>query len=221
MRAVNNQSEAVWRDAQKHELDWWTEKRGRLTEPGFLEQKRAATLRIWATIRELLTREPPMVLEIGTGGDGFVNFIPEGYCVGLEPLLPEMKHRGIGIFSPSARFLKGVGERLPFRDRTFDVIFSYNVLDHMANPRRGLDESARVLRPGGILHILVDTYSLGFRLYRRLVRPDPMHPHTFTARQVRRWLSALGFRIVRDVSDRQTAGRRRHRSMRAFCVLEK
>jgi SAM-dependent methyltransferase len=40
--------------------------------------------------------------------------------------------------------------RLPFRDSTFDFIYSLGVLHHLADPAQGLSSLTRVLRPAGI-----------------------------------------------------------------------
>jgi SAM-dependent methyltransferase len=39
---------------------------------------------------------------------------------------------------------------IPYPDATFDIVFSDNVLEHLAEPRLVFAEVARVLRPGGI-----------------------------------------------------------------------
>jgi SAM-dependent methyltransferase len=41
------------------------------------------------------------------------------------------------------------GERIPFADGTFDVVFCKQVLEHVEDPRRVLAEVARVLAPSG------------------------------------------------------------------------
>ena len=211
----------IWHEAQERELGWWSGFQDKLTSVDFVERKRLEILQIWANVRRFVDTSVPRVLEIGAGGHAFVNFIPEAYCVGLEPLIFEMKRNGIGVFLPSARFVTGVGEHLPFRDNEFDVVFSYNVLDHTSDPRSGLDEIIRVLRRGGILHLYVDTYSLAFKLYRAFYRSDRMHPHTFTAHEIHRWLSRRGLRVVRDVSNERRVGRRRHRVVQVFCSRER
>ena len=211
-----------WKAAQNHELEWWSSLKDRLESPETRDRKREAAEEIWREIVSIpSTIGLRRVLEVGTGGDGWVNFLPPPYRVGLEPLLLDMKRRGVGIFDPSVRFVSGVGERLPFRDDSFDVVFSYNVLDHMADPERGLDELRRVLRKDGIMHFLVDTYSLAFLLYRRFYKPDPYHPNTFTLRRIRRMLDSRGFRVVIDRSDQVPRGRRRNIKFRVFCVREK
>lgn len=208
--------DAKWNTAQDRELEWWASRDETLSTPQRVDLKRRATLDIWDHVVRVMGSDPPRrVLEIGTGGDGFVNFIPNAFCVGLEPLLMRMKGAGIGLFAPEARFVLGVGERLPFRNDCFDVAFLYNVLDHVAQPGAILDETRRVLRHDGLLHVLLDTYSWSFSVYRAL-RPDPMHPHTFTPGRFREEMESRGFRVVDDLSDAQPKDLRRHLQVRAF-----
>jgi SAM-dependent methyltransferase len=46
----------------------------------------------------------------------------------------------------------GLGERLPFRDDSFDAVFSLNVLEHVKDPFTCAKEIARVLKPAGKLY---------------------------------------------------------------------
>jgi len=39
---------------------------------------------------------------------------------------------------------------LPFGDGSFDVVYSYNTFEHVAEPDKALGEALRVLRPGGL-----------------------------------------------------------------------
>jgi ubiquinone/menaquinone biosynthesis C-methylase UbiE len=41
-------------------------------------------------------------------------------------------------------------QELPFRPRSFDVVVAIYVLHHVPDPRRAINEMARVLRPGGV-----------------------------------------------------------------------
>tara|TARA_Y100000588_G_scaffold177714_1_gene191712 strand:- start:6018 stop:7136 length:1119 start_codon:yes stop_codon:yes gene_type:complete len=46
-----------------------------------------------------------------------------------------------------------VNQLLPFKDATFDAIFSLDVLEHVDNPFDSAAEIKRVLKPGGILYV--------------------------------------------------------------------
>jgi SAM-dependent methyltransferase len=49
----------------------------------------------------------------------------------------------------------GIGEILPFKTGSFDFVFSLAVLEHVKNPFLCAEEILRVLKPGGILVIIV------------------------------------------------------------------
>jgi ubiquinone/menaquinone biosynthesis C-methylase UbiE len=56
----------------------------------------------------------------------------------------------------NAAFSQGNLQRLPFNDETFDLVYSWGVVDHTVNPQQTMDELVRVLRPGG--HLIVAVY---------------------------------------------------------------
>ena len=49
----------------------------------------------------------------------------------------------------------GVAERLPFADDSFDAVFSYAVLEHVKQPFLAAREISRVLKPHGVLRVVV------------------------------------------------------------------
>ncbi len=49
----------------------------------------------------------------------------------------------------------GVAEKLPFADGSFDAVFSYAVLEHVKQPFLAAQELSRVLKPGGVLRVIV------------------------------------------------------------------
>ena len=47
----------------------------------------------------------------------------------------------------------GDGMQLPFADKTFDVSHSSNVLEHVTDPKRFIDEMIRVVHPRGVIFL--------------------------------------------------------------------
>ena len=96
--------------------------------------------------------------------------------------------------------MAGVFEALPFPDRSFDRVFLMNVLDHVSAPHHGIAEIGRVLRPGGVLVLSVDTYSgrtyYEKRLHKwwgRMRGARTKHPFVFSIPSTERMLRANGF----------------------------
>jgi SAM-dependent methyltransferase len=56
------------------------------------------------------------------------------------------------------RFARTDATRLTFPDACFDVLVSRSAMEHIAPVERALAEMARVVRPGGVIHLRVDPY---------------------------------------------------------------
>jgi SAM-dependent methyltransferase len=74
---------------------------------------------------------------------------------------------------------------MPFADGSFDVVYSYSVIQHFsrAHARRAICEMGRVLRPGGIAFVQM-AHWLGLRSLYHLARRWPRPPRGF---EVRYW----------------------------------
>lgn len=58
----------------------------------------------------------------------------------------------------SLTFLRGSGLTLPFADASFDCVICAEVLEHIPDYQRVLDEIRRVLKPGGVLAVSVPRF---------------------------------------------------------------
>ncbi len=56
------------------------------------------------------------------------------------------------------RIVNAVGEKIPFDDNSFDIVYSTNALEHTTDPALVLAESMRVLKPGGLLQFVYPNY---------------------------------------------------------------
>ncbi|MBN2719125.1 MAG: class I SAM-dependent methyltransferase [Deltaproteobacteria bacterium] len=61
-----------------------------------------------------------------------------------EQMLEKARERGLDV-------CQGMAENLPWPDNSFDVVYSFKVLAHVAHIREALAEMNRVLRPGGFM----------------------------------------------------------------------
>ena len=121
------------------------------------------------------------VLDDGCGGGGMaVSFAEEARSViGIEP---GDRFRDAGSRLAGEKgvhnivFATADGMALPFSDGSFDLVLSHSVIEHVADPRKYLNEAFRVLRPGG--HMLLQTapyLSPSGAHLPRLKIPIPIH----------------------------------------------
>lgn len=72
---------------------------------------------------------------------------------GVEPSAAALA-RAVRDRSPSGEaYVEGVAEALPLPDASADVVLFLNSLHHVTDMEAALAETARVLRPGGILYV--------------------------------------------------------------------
>ena len=103
------------------------------------------------------------LLDIGCGTGLFVEkFIKiGGNAVGLDisgKMITRAHHR-----CPASDFIVGTGEKIPFSDNSFEAVSSLLVFSYVKDPNAMLNESYRVLKPGGVMSIC----TLGKKLLTR------------------------------------------------------
>ncbi len=140
-----------WAYAQKDELNFWQDKQqaAHFTDTYWTWEFSHYGLNLNSFVG--LT-----VLEVGCGARGVIYFLegPRYQRMGIEPLAINYGELGYPIHQ--ATCLAGVGESLPARDGSIDVVMSNSVLDHSLHPVENLAEMHRVLSDGGILLLVIN-----------------------------------------------------------------
>jgi len=117
-------------------------------------------------IKNLLPRIGTKVLDVGCHAGTFTEEIAKA--------LPEAEIFGTDIDRaaiayakkkrPKFHFQVAAAERLPFPDKTFNLVTCFEALEHVKDPKKGLAEIRRCLKDNGWVVLLVPTESLLFRL---------------------------------------------------------
>lgn len=159
-------------------------------------------------LREIWNRKPGgSFLEIGCAAGAFLHAaLQMGYlCKGVELSADasDIARKRFGL-----EVVTGSVEEARFDDRSFEVVFMGDVIEHLANPLGTLQEVHRILKPGGllVLELPSQTNSLfsrfGFLVYgtfgkKATVSLPPYHLFEYRPASLRYLLRASGFRTVR------------------------
>lgn len=109
---------------------------------------------------------PKRILEIGssTGLNCFAlqQVFPGAEVIGLEPecvavAVAKSMHSNEEKGGQPV-FYQGVGENIPLSTKCVDLVVCHTVIEHVQDVERVISEIARVLSPGGILHIDAPNY---------------------------------------------------------------
>lgn len=127
------------------------------------------------------------ILNVGCGAETYgTDFID------LYPQRPEVKKCDLDR------------EAFPYEDNIFDEVYSKLVFEHLTNVRKFMEESYRVLKPGGRIVIITDNAGL-FGLFGKVhhgnyelehsATPEDRHYMLFTPNHLRNFLEKFGFAV--------------------------
>ncbi len=102
------------------------------------------------------------VLDIGCGTgfatEGLLNRVDTVYGLDQSPHQLEKAYEKFGKRDGPVNFHLGDAERLPFRENSFDVVWSSGSIEYWPNPVDALEECRRVTKPGGQVLIVGPNY---------------------------------------------------------------
>ncbi len=137
--------------------------------------------------------KPQRVLDVGTGSAVFAEaFARKGCTVAGVDVNPAMVAVARQVL-PQADIREAVAEKLPFPDRTFDLVFMGHVLHEADDPLQALKEAGRVSRKG--VAILEWPY--------RAEEIGPPLDHRLKPEEVEELIERSGFKNLKIISLQQ------------------
>jgi SAM-dependent methyltransferase len=132
----------------------------------------------------------PHILDVGCGTGGNLEMLEKfGAAEGVDvsdDALEFCKSKGLKVH-------KGLAEKLPFADESFDVVTALDVVEHLDDDIAGLKEMHRVLKSGGKTLIFVPAF-----MWLWGVQDDVSnHRIRYTKKQIVERLQKAGFEIER------------------------
>ncbi len=97
------------------------------------------------------------VLEVGCGAGAMARAV-KLYRPDLDVTGIDISKKAISQArkaSSGVKFLEGNAYKIPFKDKSFDAVLMFDLLEHLEDPKRSLNEIRRVLKPGGVLSAFV------------------------------------------------------------------
>lgn len=140
------------------------------------------------------------ILELGCG---------EGYNAGYLSKAADNIVTGIDLFEeninyakkhfPRAKFLQMSAEDLNFPNGNFDTIYAMDVLEHVDDLPKTLDEISRVIKKGGklIINVPAEKSERWLLSLRPSYFKEIHHVRIFTGNQMQQLLEAKGFTMVK------------------------
>ena len=119
----------------------------------------------------------------------------------------KMNVRGTDISEESKDFVKDIEiqlcdmdkENLPYKDHTFDVVFSKSFIEHLHDPKKYISESMRVLKKGGLLITLTPDWESNYKKFY----DDFTHRSPFTTISLKDVYELNNFKDVNTFKFRQ------------------
>lgn len=111
------------------------------------------------------------ILEIGCGVGSFLLFVARNRNIrrgyGIEKSDKAASYTGAALGGKilleanhvtNVDIMEGIGEQLPLRAESMDMVYSSNAFEHMPDPETALNEAFRVLKSGSVMQIVVPNY---------------------------------------------------------------
>ena len=191
----------VWDLAQKGEKDFWVHV-SKIGYAGYSPDEFISVLQRNSMLRALSFLEKPeeywldkVVVEVGSGPAGVVEFIRAKEKYAVEPLIDSYRQHYKHLSASDTKYFKQPVEKgIPLPDSFADLIICYNMLDHVLDPDRIMKECERVAKQGSYMLFQVNIYKdATFKKGEHKL----LHPHTFTETSALEILEKYNFKAYK------------------------
>ncbi|MEM5778163.1 MAG: class I SAM-dependent methyltransferase [Candidatus Aenigmatarchaeota archaeon] len=152
------------------------------------------------------------VLDCGCG-TGFFTKVVESTCrriIGVD--ISKTNIQVARKLSPHIKFIRADILNLPFKREAFDIVMALDVIDHLHDRKKGLDEMIRVLKKDGFLILAFTTNPIIFRFLTYMIELHSKifyykgHPEThpfgqyndIDIKELKKYLKLKGFIILKE-----------------------
>lgn len=118
------------------------------------------------TLCSLIDNSPKKIIDVGCASGWFLSQVhskfPSAQCVGVDVYKKAINWGKVQY--PYLTLQTADVHKLPYKDNSFDVVISAEVLEHVVDPIKVLKEMKRVATPSGIIVIEMDSGNWLFHL---------------------------------------------------------
>lgn len=133
----------------------------------------------------------PRILDIGCGTGATMGFLERyGQVTGIDVSLKAIRYCQV---QDRSRLCLADGASLPFADRSFDLVTALDLLEHLPQEARGLQEIWRVLKNGGRVVLFVPAFMFLWSDFDRFSG----HHRRYTRGELRQRVEEAGFDVVK------------------------
>lgn len=162
----------------------------------FLFELHAAMLRTLAPLFLAHVPSGGRVLDAGCGRSLFTEIRPDWPFTIVAADVDHALLRSRRAQFPDVRWVVADAHPLPFRNAAFDALFAGELVEHLPDPRPGLAEFHRVLRPGGTLILTTPNRRRLANLVDGSERPySPDHLSELSYDEARALIAGSGFAL--------------------------
>ena len=181
-----------------HEVVYGNYKKSNYPEQLAIYLERKCFSKCWSYIDSLsnpFDLAPITLLDLGCGDKTYVNeFNKLGFkTVGIDSSTATVsgRHMVDDVMDYYKRPFDFNKDKLPYKNNSFDIVFTKSVIEHIGNTEYFLKEAYRVLKEDGILVVLTPAWEFNYRWFY----DDPTHVKPFHRKGLQDALKMSGFDV--------------------------